>query len=161
MVTLVSIGGTIAAWSNFFGEAFAASQLSFNYPGHPENATCNYTSTFNGTSSAAPNASGVVSLILSANPELTWRDVRHILASTSTKNDPENKTVEIAVGEGSFMAHDAWVENAAGYNFNNLYGFGRVDAGKAVAMAKSYSANLGDYITTDWVGLNELTTENS
>ena len=152
-------GGTIAAWSEFFGEAFAASQLPFNYPGHPENATCNYTSTFNGTSSAAPNASGVVSLILSANPALTWRDVRHILASTSTKNDPENETVEIAVGEGSFMAHDAWVENAAGFSFNNLYGFGRVNAGQAVAMAKNYSTNLGEYVTTDWVGFNELTAD--
>ncbi|WP_448550903.1 S8 family serine peptidase [Thalassotalea montiporae] len=152
-------GGTIAAWSNFFGEAFAASQLAFNYPGHPENATCNYTSTFNGTSSAAPNASGVISLILSANPALTWRDVRHILASTSTMNDPQNEAVEIAIGEGSFMAHDAWIENAAGFNFNNLYGFGRVDAGKAVEMAKNYAENLGDYVTTDWVGANDLSTD--
>ena len=31
---------------------------------HPENPNCNYTSTFNGTSSAAPNVSGVVALIL-------------------------------------------------------------------------------------------------
>ena len=65
-------GGTIAAWSGAYGEDFAKSQFPFNFPGHEDNASCNYTSTFNGTSSAAPNASGVVALILSANPDLTW-----------------------------------------------------------------------------------------
>ncbi|AWF81172.1 serine protease [Microbulbifer sp. A4B17] len=145
-------GGTISAWSEYYGEDFAASQFPFNYPGHPENTSCNYTSTFNGTSSAAPNASGVVSLILSANPELTWRDVRHILASTSTVIDAEDEKVELTIGDGTFVAHDGWVENAAGYYFNNLYGFGRVDAGAAVAMALSYSENLGEQIVTDWQG---------
>lgn len=143
-------GGTIAAWTERYGINFVQGQFPFNYPGHPENATCNYTSTFNGTSSAAPNASGVISLILSANPSLTWRDVRHILASTSTKNDPNDPVVNIAIGEGLFTAHDGWVENAAGFSFNNLYGFGRVDAGAAVTMAKSYNTKLGEQIITPW-----------
>jgi len=106
----------------------------------------------NGTSSAAPNASGVVALILSANPELTWRDVRHILASTSTQNDAEDTQVTLKIGETDFVAHQGWVENAAGFKFNNLYGFGRVDAGAAVAMAKSYDKDLGQQVTTDWIG---------
>lgn len=145
-------GRSIANWTRLYSAQFAASQYPFNYPGHSENPSCNYTSTFNGTSSAAPNASGVVSLILSANPELTWRDVRHILAKTSTKIDMDNAKVEIPVGEAKFVAHDGWVENAAGYSFNNLYGFGRVDAGAAVAMAKDYSANLAQQVITDWQG---------
>jgi len=145
-------GGTIAAWAGAYGEDFAKSQFPFNYPGHEDNTNCNYTSTFNGTSSAAPNASGVVSLILSANPSLTWRDVRHVLASTSTQNDPENEAVTLEVGEADFVAHQGWVENAAGFKFNNLYGFGRVNAGDAVAMAKSYNANLGAQVVTDWIG---------
>lgn len=135
---------------------FAAAIYPFDYPGHEENTSCNYTSTMNGTSSAAPNASGVVSLILSANNELTWRDVRHILATTSTKNDAENEAIKLAVGEGEFVAHDGWVENAAGYKFNNLYGFGRVDAGAAVAMAKSYSVDLGDEVITPWQGAGSV-----
>jgi len=106
----------------------------------------------NGTSSAAPNASGVVALILSANPELTWRDVRHILASTSAQNDAEDTPVTLKIGETDFIAHQGWVENAAGFKFNNLYGFGRVDAGAAVAMAKSYDKDLGQQVTTDWIG---------
>ncbi|WP_444922028.1 S8 family serine peptidase [Microbulbifer sp. CnH-101-G] len=152
-------GGTISAWGGAYGEDFAASQFPFNYPGHPENVSCNYTSTFNGTSSAAPNASGVVSLILSANPELTWRDVRHILASTSTLIDAENEKVKLTLPDGSFFAHDGWVENAAGYNFNNLYGFGRVDAGAAVAKALDYSENLGEQIITEWKGLGSTAGE--
>ena len=149
-------GRNIAGWRSVYGEVFAASQYPFDYPGHPENPSCNYVSTMNGTSSAAPNASGVVSLVLSANNELTWRDVRHILASTSTQNDAENEAVTLSVGEGEFVAHDGWVENAAGYKFNNLYGFGRVDAGAAVAMAKSYAVNLGDEVITPWVGAGSV-----
>ncbi|WP_444918127.1 S8 family serine peptidase [Microbulbifer sp. JMSA003] len=152
-------GGTISAWGEVYGLDFVTSQFPFNYPGHPENTSCNYTSTFNGTSSAAPNTSGVVSLILSANPDLTWRDVRHILASTSTLIDPDNEAVEITIGEDSFIAHDGWVENAAGYQFNNLYGFGRVDAGAAVNMALNYSEDLGEQVITEWQGLGSTAGE--
>lgn len=154
-------GSSITAWAAAYGEEFAASQYPFNYPGHKDNASCNYTSTFNGTSSAAPNASGVVSLILSANPELTWRDVRHILASTSTLIDADNAAVTLKVGEGEFVAHEGWVENAAGYSFNNLYGFGRADAGEAVKMAKAYDINLGEQIITSWEGVGTAVDSNA
>ncbi|WP_462154887.1 S8 family serine peptidase [Pseudoalteromonas piscicida] len=154
-------GRTIAGWTAAYGEEFAASQYPFDYPGHPENPNCNYRSSMNGTSSAAPNASGVISLILSANNELTWRDVRHIIASTSTKNDAENASVTVPVGDNEFVAHDGWVENAAGYSHNNLYGFGRVDAGEAVKMAKSYSNDLGEEVITDWTGAGSVVAEES
>lgn len=150
---------SIANFSKWYGEEFAASQYPFNFPGHADNATCNYTSTFNGTSSAAPNASGVVALILSANPNLTWRDVRHILASTSTVNDPDNEKVILPIGDEEFSAHDGWIKNAAGFNFNNLYGFGRVDAGAAVTMAMSYKAALGEQIISEWQGLGTTVDE--
>ncbi len=121
-------------WSGFF-----AGYFPFNNPGHQDNVSCNYTSTFNGTSSAAPNASGVVSLMLSANPNLSYRDVRDILVQTSTKVDAANKTVTLETADGKFVAHQGWVKNKAGYEFNNNYGFGRVDAGKAVALAKKHT----------------------
>lgn len=152
-------GGTIAAWSNAYGEEFVKSQFPFNFPGHDDNASCNYTSTFNGTSSAAPNSSGVVALILSANPSLTWRDVRDILASSSTQNDADNAAVSFKIGETDFVAHQGWIENAAGFKFNNLYGFGRVDAGAAVAMAKSYAKDLGEQVITDWIGSGSAVSE--
>ncbi|WP_440055686.1 S8 family serine peptidase [Pseudoalteromonas sp. T1lg65] len=145
-------GKTITNFTNIFDLEFAVSQFPFNYPGHPDNPSCNYISTMNGTSSAAPNMSGVVSLILSANPELTWRDVRHIIANTSTKVDAESTPIEVKIGDDSFIAFDGWVENAAGYSHNNLYGFGRLNAGEAVKMAKSYNANLGEEVVSEWVG---------
>lgn len=116
---------------------FFAGYFPFNNPGHPDNLSCNYTSTFNGTSSAAPNTSGVVSLILAANPALGYRDVRDILVKSSTKVDPANAAVSLATADGAFVAHPGWVRNAAGHEFNNLYGYGRVNAGRAVQMAKA------------------------
>ena len=47
-----------------------------------------YTRTFNGTSAATPLVTGAVALILSVRPELTWRDVRRVLALSARKNDP-------------------------------------------------------------------------
>ncbi|MBL0083630.1 MAG: S8 family serine peptidase [Saprospiraceae bacterium] len=44
-----------------------------------------YVPDFNGTSSACPNAAGVVGLILSANPSLTLTQVRAVLEGTCDK----------------------------------------------------------------------------
>ncbi len=137
-----------------FGESRFAGLFPFNNPGHPENPSCNYTSTFNGTSSAAPNTSGVIALIADANPQLSFREIRDILVRTSTKVDPNNQPVVLDVGsEGKFVAHTGWTTNAAGYAFNNLYGFGRVNAGAAVKLALNYDKPLGDYVESDWIGL--------
>ena len=46
-----------------------------------------YTRVFGGTSAAAPTVSGVVALIRAANPALTARDVKLILAGSARKND--------------------------------------------------------------------------
>ena len=43
-----------------------------------------YTAQFNGTSAAAPNVTGVASLVWSANPNLTATQVRQILSQTAT-----------------------------------------------------------------------------
>ena len=49
-----------------------------------------YMHNFGGTSAAAPMAAGVVALIREANPALTWRDVKLILAETSRKVQPDD-----------------------------------------------------------------------
>lgn len=130
---------------------YDAAFTPFNYPGHSENPSCNYTSTFNGTSSAAPNAAGVIALIHSANPNLSYRDIKNILVKTSTQVDAGNTVVELDVGTDKFTAHLGWVKNAAGYSHNNLYGFGRVNAGAAVNMAKSYVSTLPTQVITPWI----------
>ncbi len=82
-----------------------------------------YNSDFGGTSSATPLASGVIALILDANPNLTWRDVQHLLVQTSRKNDASDS---------------GWSTNGAGHEVNHKYGFGVVDAGAAVSMASNW-----------------------
>jgi len=99
---------------------------------------CQYTAIMNGTSSAAPNTAGVVALMLEANANLTYRDVKHILATTAKKIDAKNTGVTV----NGINLDLGWITNAAGLNFSNSYGFGSVDATAAVNMAKNYSNYL-------------------
>ncbi|TDJ07984.1 MAG: hypothetical protein E2O68_02720, partial [Deltaproteobacteria bacterium] len=119
---------------------------AFDRGSDPKNTDCNYTSAMNGTSSAAPNTSGVIALILSANPELSWRDVKHILATHSTIISPDSGPYDNPGGRNlpkPFVYRDGWIENAAGYNFHTFYGFGLVNAQAAVSAAKVYNTDLG------------------
>lgn len=123
---------------------------SFNSGGSSYNPNCSYTNAMNGTSSAAPTLAGIVALILEANPDLSWRDVKHILASTA---QPINfSTAAIShPSNGNLAGHNydqVYTVNAAGFKFSNTFGFGRVDAQKAVAMAQNYTSPLGVYTET-------------
>ena len=109
------------------------------------NSECNYTSTFGGTSSAAPTVAGVMALIISANPELTWRDVKHIIASTSDQVGTDSDYTYDFQGINQYE----WETNSAGYKFHNWFGFGKINAADAVAMALSMQGNnLGTFQTT-------------
>jgi hypothetical protein len=117
--------------------------------GQAPNTSCNYTNTMNGTSSSTPVTVGVIALMLEANPNLTWRDVKHILASTARQIDAARAAVTIAVIGGNYVAEPAWTTNNAGFHFHNWYGFGLVDANAAVVMAKTYTlGQLGTFVDT-------------
>ena len=116
------------------------------------NASCDYTSAMNGTSAAAPTVTGVVALMLGANPNLTWRDLRLILAKTSRKIDANRKPTTLALAGGSYIAEPAWTRNGAGLWFHNWYGYGLVDAAAAVAVAKSTTSYLtGSMADSGWI----------
>ncbi len=51
-----------------------------------------YTSTFGGTSGAAPQVSGAIALMLEANPKLSYRDVEQILLMSATQIDQFDET---------------------------------------------------------------------
>ncbi|MDA8954129.1 S8 family serine peptidase, partial [Pseudomonadales bacterium] len=113
---------------------------------HAENSSCNYVSTFNGTSSAAPVVSGVIALMLESNSNLTWRDIKHILAGTSTQVDTSFSNI---VQNG--LTYHQWITNKAGYKFHNWYGFGAIDANAAITSANSYTAgSLGAQTYKTW-----------
>lgn len=82
-----------------------------------------YTRCFNGTSSAAPTVAGVVALMRQANTQLSWRDLRWLLAHHARQNDPQ---------------HPGWMTNGAGLMFNPEYGFGAADASASVEAARQH-----------------------
>jgi subtilisin family serine protease len=94
------------------------SSTSTNYPNK------NYSNAFNGTSSATPLAAGVVALLLKAYPDFSWRDIREVLAKSARKNDSTDSD---------------WKTNAAGYNINHKYGFGAIDAAKAIEVGSTWT----------------------
>ncbi|XP_059837353.1 PC3-like endoprotease variant B [Hypanus sabinus] len=75
---------------------------------------------FRGTSSAAPLATGILALVLEANPDLSWRDVQHLIAKTAKIPNP------LKAG---------WHVNGGGYHVHHSYGFGLMDAGLMVEQA--------------------------
>ena len=60
---------------------------------HPLNRDGDYVSAFGGTSSSAPAVAGAIAVLLGVNPDLTWRDVKHILAVTARMIDPGSSEV--------------------------------------------------------------------
>lgn len=118
------------------------------------NPGCRYTSVMNGTSSAAPTVSGVVALMLSANPSLTWRDVRDILVQTSRQDIlTPPPVVRLPLADGEYIADAGWTTNAAGYRHSTWYGYGLVDAGAAVAAAQERQGGrlVGGLLDAGWV----------
>jgi len=119
------------------------------------NADCDYTHTFNGTSSATPMISAAIALILEANSNLTARDVKYILAKTArVVNDPSFTTGHPQSQGGFFdlaghSYEQDWITNAAGFNFHNHFGFGLVDIDAAITLAKSYSSGWGTQLQTN------------
>ncbi len=82
------------------------------------NSKGDYTDSFGGTSGSCPGAAGTAALILSVDKNLAWEQVRRIIMDTCDKIDPEG-------GDYDSGGH------------SNLYGFGRINAEKAVLMALS------------------------
>lgn len=80
------------------------------------------TSTFGGTSSAAPLVAGAVAVLLGEYPQLSWRDVQHLLAKAAIQVDANA------------------VPNERGYAHSHDYGFGRVRLPELLEAAKGWQA---------------------
>lgn len=109
---------------------------------------------FTGTSGAAPEVTGVVALMLEANPNLGWRDVRDILALTARHEVTGGLQGPEKYG-WSYNGADNW--NGGGMHFSNDYGFGTVDALAAVRLAETWTPqavqDLGPQAVGTFTGL--------
>jgi subtilisin family serine protease len=99
--TLTYLGGVIPS-----GDVYSTDRM-----GAAGWTSGNYTTTFNGTSVACPQVSGVAALMLSVAPSLTETQVRTFLQQTATDMGPTG--------------------------FDNTYGYGRLNAYAAVMAARN------------------------
>ncbi len=133
-VGALSSSGTYASYSN------PGAALLISAPGQGLYTTdrvgsAGYSSSdytyFSGTSAAAPVVSGVVALMLDANPELGYRDVQEILAHSAQKPVADDR---------GWQTNGAETWNGGGLTVSHDYGFGQVDALAAVRLAETWHA---------------------
>ena len=113
-----------AIWCTFPGGDDTVSIWTTDRLGRHGETNRKYTGGFLGTSAACPGAAGVAALILSVNPELRWEEVRDIMRRCCDRIDRKN-------GRYDRNGHSPF------------YGYGRLNGGKAVALAQS---TMGDRI---------------
>uniref|UniRef100_A0A4X2LJA8 Proprotein convertase subtilisin/kexin type 4 n=1 Tax=Vombatus ursinus TaxID=29139 RepID=A0A4X2LJA8_VOMUR len=77
-----------------------------------------------GTSASAPLAAGMIALALEANPFLTWRDMQHLVVRASKP--------------AQLQAED-WATNGVGRRVSHHYGYGLLDGGLLVDLAKKWT----------------------
>ncbi|KAG9068668.1 pheromone processing endoprotease [Linnemannia hyalina] len=78
-----------------------------------------------GTSAAAPIAAGMIALVLSVRPDLSWRDVQYLVMTTA---------IPVSVDDPD------WTKTAAGRMFNHKFGYGSLDAYALVEAAKTFQS---------------------
>ncbi len=130
--------------SSFKNSANYESFYSFYTSQDPDNPDTAFTGNFSGTSAAAPMLSAVAALVRSVNPKLTWADTYDILIQASSLNKLETRfgvsdKMNLWFEDGiNIMVERPAEKNAAGYLHSNVYGFGLIDAAKAVKIAQTY-----------------------
>ncbi|XP_070619644.1 furin isoform X2 [Erythrolamprus reginae] len=83
------------------------------------------TESHTGTSASAPLAAGIIALALEANKNLTWRDMQHLVVQTS---------------KPAHLNTNDWATNGVGRKVSHSYGYGLLDAGAMVALAKNWTS---------------------
>ncbi len=115
----------------------------------PEDSKKAYSFAFDGTSAATPVASGALALVLSECPDLSYRDVKWLIANTATKIDENYDTTTISGVKNvppfsttpklDLYNGFGYVKNAAGLSHSNYYGYGLVNPTGMINMCKDSS----------------------
>ncbi|KAJ1648245.1 pheromone processing endoprotease [Dispira simplex] len=99
------------------------------------------TSRHGGTSAAAPLVSGVLALVLQVRPELTWRDMQHLIVQTA---------VPFSLDDPS------WQLVAQRRPYSHKFGYGKIDGWAIVQAAKTFKlVNEQTWFRTDDVVVNQ------
>uniref|UniRef100_A0A914VV88 P/Homo B domain-containing protein n=1 Tax=Plectus sambesii TaxID=2011161 RepID=A0A914VV88_9BILA len=94
-----------------------------------------------GTSASAPLAAGIIALALEANPSLTWRDMQHIVLRTANPTP--------------LLNNPGWSTNGVGRKISNKFGYGLMDGGALVKMAKKWQTVPEQHMCTYEYKLSE------
>jgi len=148
--------GNVASYSNYGSNiliAAPAAAVTTDLTGADGYDPGNYTTGFNGTSAATPVTSGVIALMLEANPGLGWRDVQNILAVSASLTGSAIGGAGTGFEQGDWFTNGAGNWNGGGNAFSLSYGFGMLDAFAAVRMAEVW----GIMFTAPATSVNEMT----
>jgi len=165
-ITVAALGsdGMFASYSSFGANVFVTSPSSsfnpgalgltttdrmgdsvgYNIEGSNDYSDRNYTSSFGGTSGAAPIVAGVMALGKQVNPDMDVRLAKHALARTSRIVDANDR---------SMTSDGGWRRNQAGIAFNQNYGFGLIDATAFVDMVQMYEVTPLEVYNSGYVNL--------
>ena len=140
----------IAAPSNDYEQLGGTGIWTTDVKGADGYSPGDYTDGFGGTSAATPITSGALGLVLEANPDLGWRDVKNILAA-SARMPVAYETGPTSVRTGSSVyslnedrfhltgGGESRAVNGGGYHYSTDYGYGAVYAFGATRMAEVWN----------------------
>ncbi|KAJ9058693.1 pheromone processing endoprotease [Entomophthora muscae] len=83
-----------------------------------------------GTSASAPLVSGVLALVLQVRPDLSWRDIQHLIVESA---------VPISLDD------ESWQMTYSGRMYSPQFGYGKINAGIIVENAKEH-VKVGDHV---------------
>nr|XP_026694354.1 furin-like isoform X1 [Ciona intestinalis] len=119
--------GTIPWYSEACSSTFATTYSSGSWQ-HENIVTTDLnhgcTESHTGTSASAPLAAAICALVLESNPNLTWRDMQHIVVRTAKPDG---------------LHTSGWIQNGAGRKVCNSFGYGLLDAHAMVQLARNWT----------------------
>jgi subtilisin-like proprotein convertase family protein len=147
IVAAVDRNGFVSEYSSFgsgvlisaFGSPTSGQIWTTDRTGTDGYSDDDLTSTFNGTSAAAPMISGVVALMLQANADLGWRDIQSVLAYTARHTGSAINGESLSGSEEKLWSWNGATNwNGGAMHHSADYGYGLVDALAAVRLAETW-----------------------